>query len=584
MMTTTPTNTDLSPTSTPSATIQFFDLDAIRMWRNARKNFDQGELEELATSLLDAGEAHHAPVGYLVSDDPGTEVALFMGERRLRAYRLLRDRGHDAFARMAVKVRPKPTEAQLCKWSLAENLQRVDLRPSESGEELTRMLGMVDEESGVVLWSMRSLAEELGKPVSWVSNAMLLVKAPASVRSVVDEGGCAMEVGALVGTLPEALREGAATEMVHGPMGAMTRDQARVWVGDRYRRDLRKAEFSVEEVGLAGQPACVKCKWWGGGREDVPGRNAATVCLNPGCFLEKQRDAVLRRATERGAQLSLWDEVEGAGIWEAHSGRLAPDAGYVELGERPSPQMLDSEVGDGVVMPTWAEVLRDSGVVPQVAFDPMGQPRELVRTGEALRAAGQSRWSSLFREGAVAAYLSPEERAAERAVRAAGDKEANEVLLEGLAELRRGLEASCDGPGERGLCGDHLRLSVRYVMEASLKSEDVAVLASVMGAPARSVAAIEEVAATESAYGVVLVLALLVRRLRYEGFEMMAGESDSPLWEMARMAKFDPAAWHRKQRKRREAAQLDARALEEGKMAAAAKKALEDASRARRSA
>jgi ParB-like chromosome segregation protein Spo0J len=64
------------------------------MWRNARKTFDQEKLEELATSLLDSGEAHHAPVGFLVTDEPGTEIALVMGERRWRAYRLLRDRGH----------------------------------------------------------------------------------------------------------------------------------------------------------------------------------------------------------------------------------------------------------------------------------------------------------------------------------------------------------------------------------------------------------------------------------------------------------------------------------------------------------
>ena len=554
-----------------------FPLDSIRMWRNARKTFDQEKLEELATSLLDSGEAHHAPVGFLVTDEPGTEIALFMGERRWRAYRLLRDRGHAEFATMLVKIRPRPTEAQLCKWSLGENLQREDLRPSEAGEELTRMLGMVDEGSGVSLWTMRSLADEIGKPVSYVSDAMLLVKAPDSVRSVVDEGGCALEVGALIGTLPEALREGAAAEMVHGPMGAMTREQARMWVGERYRRDLRKAVFTVDEVGLAGQPACTRCKWWGGGREDVAGRNAATVCLNPGCFLEKQRDAVLKRAAERGAQLTLWGEVEDAGIWEAHSGRLSPDSGYVEMGEKPSPQMLDSEVGEGVVMPSWGVILRDSGVVPQVAFDPMGQPRELVRTGEALRAAGQSSWCNLFREGAVAAYLSPEERAAERAVRAAGDKEATEVLLEGLAELRRGLEGSGD-------LTRMLRQSLRYVMGSMLKAEDLAVLATVVGAEGKSPAAIETATGIEADWEVALVLALLVRRLRYEGFAMMTEDAGTPLAEIASMAKFDPGAWHRRQKKRREAAQLETRALEEKKIEDAAKKAMVDAGRARRSA
>jgi ParB/RepB/Spo0J family partition protein len=556
-------------------------IDSITMWGNARKHFSQSDLEELAASLLDSGEAHHPPVGFLEDPDDGTTVKLFMGERRLRAHRMLRDRGHEQFGMMAVSIRPKPTEAQLHKWSLAENLQRVDLRPSETGEELSRMLGMEDEMSGQSLWTMRSLAEEIGKPVSWVSLAMMLVKAPDSVRSAVDEGDCAMEVGALVGILPAALREGAAAEMVHGPMGPMKRDQARVWVGERYRRDLRKAEFSTEESGLAGKPACVRCEWWGGNRSDVEGRNASTACLNPACFLEKQREAVVLRASERGAQLTLWDEVtDGPGIWEAHSGRLSPDAGYVELGERPSPQMLDSEVADGMVMPTWGEVLRDSGITAKVAFDPMGQPRELVRTGEALRGASTSRWGSLFRDGAVAAYLSPEERAAERAVRAAGDREGAEVLLEGLSEFCRGLSG---GPSFSGdlLIGE----ATRYVMESLLKSEDVAVLATVLGAPGKSVAAIEEVVATHEGpkMEVALVLALLVRRMRYEGFSILVDDEDSPLMRLAELAKFDAGAWHRKQKKRREVAQMTTREEEEARMERAAGKAIAEG-RARRGA
>lgn len=561
-------------------------IDAISMWGNARKHFSQSDLEELAASLLDSGEAHHPPVGFLEDPSrPDTTVKLFMGERRLRAHRLLRDRGHEQFAEMAVSIRPRPTEAQLHKWSLAENLQRVDLRPSETGEELSRMLGMEDEESGLSLWTMRSLAEEIGKPVSWVSLAMMLVKAPDSVRSAVDEGDCAMEVGALVGILPASLREGAAAEMVHGPMGPMKRDQARVWVGERYRRDLRKAEFSTDESGLAGKPACVRCEWWGGNRSDVEGRNASTACLNPACFLEKQKEAVVKRASERGAQLTLWDEVEeGAGIWEAHSGRLAPDAGWVELGERPSPQMLDSEVADGMVMPTWGEVLRDSGITAKVAFDPMGQPRELVRTGEALRGASTSRWGSLFRDGAVAAYLSPEERAAERAVRAAGDREGAEVLLEGLAEFCRGLGR------ESGVTGHELiGEATRYVMESLLKSEDVAVLATVLGAPGKSVAAIEEVVAPgcpaefSTRIEVVLVLALLVRRMRYEGFSILVDDEDSPLMRLAELAKFDAGAWHRKQKKRREVAMMTTREEEEHKMERAAGRAIAEG-RARRGA
>jgi hypothetical protein len=83
---------------------------------------------------------------------------------------------------------------------------------------------------------------------------------------------------------------------------------------------------------------------------------------------------------------------------------------------------------------------------------------------------------------------------------------------------------------------------------------------------------------------VVLMLALLVRRMRYEGFAMMLEDEDSPLYAVGKLAKFDAGHWHKRQKKRREAAQLAARQEEEGKMQRAAKRALEEAARSRRSA
>jgi ParB/RepB/Spo0J family partition protein len=573
------TMTNNNPTTAPvtPAETAFFDLDAIRMWNNARQRFCQEGLRELADSLRDSRGSLQPPVGYRI-DEPGCEVELFLGERRWRAYRLLRDEGHAEFAQMAVRVVPRPSDRELHKWHLAENLHREDLRPSETGEWLSRMMGLADEMTGNALWTMRGLAEEIGKPVSWVSLAMLLGKAPDSVRRAVDEGTCCLETGALIGTLPAGLREGAAAEMVHGPMGAMGRDQARAWVAEMYRRDLRHAEFSVEEVGLAGKPACVRCEWWGGNREDVGGKMASTTCLNPSCFLEKQREAVVLRAQEKGAQLTLWQETSTEEIWERHSGRLAPDAGFVEMGERPSPQMLDSECGDAVMMPTWGEMLRDSGVVPVVAFDPAGQAREIVGTGEALRAAASSRWGSLFRDGAVAAYLSPEERAAERAVRTAGDREWEAGLMEGLAELKRGMDAA-NFHESSGLMYEALR----YVWRSLLKSEDLAILASVLGAQGKSVAALEEVMSQrkDEECATALMLSLVVRRVRYEGFAIFCDEDASPLDEVTVLARFEAGDWHKRLKRRREAAERAARTEEEKKMEDRARKAIKDAARGR---
>jgi len=81
----------------------------------------------------------------------------------------------------------------------------------------------------------------------------------------------------------------------------------------------------------------------------------------------------------------------------------------------------------------------------------------------------------------------------------------------------------------------------------------------------------------------VLVLALLVRRMRYEGFSILVDDEDSPLMRLAEMAKFDAAAWHRKQKKRREVAMMTTREEEEARMERAAGKAIAEG-RARRGA
>jgi hypothetical protein len=162
-------------------------------------------------------------------------------------------------------------------------------------------------------------------------------------------------------------------------------------------------------------------------------------------------------------------------------------------------------------------------------------------------------------------------------VRAAGDREWGEVLIEGLAELRRGLEG-CGDPG--GMLSE----ATRYVMSALLKGEDVGLLATVLGAPGKSVAAMEErlVEMGDVDRVAALVLALVVRRMRYEGAEIFLEDDASPLARIADLARFDAGSWHKKLKRRREAAMLDARASEETKLKDRAQKAIESAARMRK--
>jgi hypothetical protein len=538
---------------TETDNMKWVPLDAIRVWRNARTTFDQGALRELANSLADSGGVLHYPVGWAVADDPGTEVELLLGERRLRAYRMLRDEGRAGFERLPVRLVERPSEAVARKWSLVENVQREELRPSEAGVWLAEMLEMTGD-SGRPVWSVESLAEEIGKPRLWVLQAMALGRCEAAVRAAVDEGRCSLEVGAAVGGLPAELREGAAAEMVLGPMGAMSAAQARDWLRANYRRDLRRAVFEVEKAGLAGRPACLRCEWWGGNRDDVGGRHRESVCLNPGCFAAKQGAEVAARAAAEGGSVSV--SGERPELWEGHSGRLAPDAGYVELSERPPAGWL--EVGEGAMLPTWREMLRDEGVAVEVVLDGQGEPRELVAVGEALRAAAGSRWGSLFRAAALAEWMSPEERASVRAARAAGEREGLRALGEALAELQGGWwESARSGEG----LAEVLRAALEVVATTGLKREDVGLLASAVGAEPGTTEGLlawsrgTEVSARELAAA--LAAALAVRRVRYEGLELL--EEGGALCALGQVCGRNVREWVRRVRKRRAGAEAAAR-------------------------
>jgi len=428
---------------------------------------------------------------------------------------------------------------------------------------------LVDEATGLPLWSQASLAEELGKSGQWVSLALTLTRAPAAVRQAADAGDVSLEVASMVGALPPEMREGAAAEMVTGPTGAMSQSAAREWVRAKYRRDLRRAEFAPADVGLAGKPACQRCEWWGGNREDVAGKNRTNVCLNPACFAAKQQAALGAAMSEAvgatgeggaGAEggdvgvVEFLDAGASASIWDAHSGGVDGASGWVDLTSRPAPNLLEDGGRPGVVVPSWATLLEGSGVREVAALDPMGSVRRLADASEALRAAAESRWAGIFRPSALASHLSPEERAAERAASAAGQAAAEEVLEEGLSTLWDGLKAT----------DERARLTttaLSVAIESGLKDADARLVGAAMGCATPTVARLLEACGdlTLDEMEATLLVALVARRLRYGGFGELVAEDGAPLAELCEIADFDAGLWARKGRRRKAQAEKDAR-------------------------
>ena len=532
--------------------IENVPLERLRMRGNARTNFDAMQLEELVSSMRDFGGAMQLPVGYRAEDG---FVELICGERRMRAQTLLREREGARWASMPVRLIEEPTEADFRKWSLAENLQRVDLKPSEIGGWLQSMLELEDPTTGRALWTQASLAEEIGKQPRWVTSVLAANRAPAEVVRAVDEGRCSVEVAGLVGSLPAAVQEDAAREVVLGPMGPMAREAARSWVAERYRRDLRAADFDPRlDYGPEMGP-CRLCEWWGGNREDVAGVQRSQTCLNPACFGRKQRTHAEMAARDGGVEVRWLSSEEAEGIFEGYSGSLAPGCGYVDLGAKPEAGLLVDGTLNRDSVPTWRKVLAEEGLASVSVLDDRGRRRDLVEADAAIRAGVAGRYGSLFRPDAGKGLLSAEEKAAKRAVDSAVEREGRSVAVEGAREwLRKFASGTVDG--------SRLLPLLEVALERLCKPDDVAFLGEVLEpgvCSAKGAQVMELAGMKQDVDGLtgLLALAMLVRGIRYEGFEGMI--EDGPLGDLCERIGFDPAQWHRSWKRRRAAAERSAR-------------------------
>lgn len=139
--------------------------------RNPRKSFADAELAELADSIRSRGLLQPI-IARLDRERGGYEIVA--GERRWRAAQ--RIGLHD----VPVIVR-ELSDQQAAEFALIENVQRTDLNPIEEAtgySELIERFGYTQEE----------VAEVIGKSRSHLANTLRLLRLPASVRGLVQDG------------------------------------------------------------------------------------------------------------------------------------------------------------------------------------------------------------------------------------------------------------------------------------------------------------------------------------------------------------------------------------------------------------
>jgi ParB family chromosome partitioning protein len=132
-----------------------------------RQRFDEEALQDLAASIREHGILQ--PI--LVRPRADGHFQLVAGERRWRAARLA------GLQEVPAIVENIDDEASL-EISIIENLQREDISPLEEAEMFERMTSRHG-------YSLRKLAQKLGKDKGYIENRLRLADAPAEVRDLV---------------------------------------------------------------------------------------------------------------------------------------------------------------------------------------------------------------------------------------------------------------------------------------------------------------------------------------------------------------------------------------------------------------
>lgn len=135
--------------------------------RQPRQHFDEDALQDLAASIREHGILQ--PV--LVRPTGTGSFQIVAGERRWRAARLA------GLTEVPAIVEHIDDESAL-EIAIIENLQREDISPLEEADMFERMTTQYG-------YSLRRLAQKLGKDKGYIENRLRLADAPAEVRELV---------------------------------------------------------------------------------------------------------------------------------------------------------------------------------------------------------------------------------------------------------------------------------------------------------------------------------------------------------------------------------------------------------------
>jgi ParB family transcriptional regulator, chromosome partitioning protein len=194
-----------------------------------RRDFPEGSLAELAASIREQGI-----VQPIVVTPRGEKLEIVAGERRWRAAALA------GLTKVPVVWREKQSESDLLEVALVENIQREDLNPLDAAEAYARLK---DE----FRLSHEKIADRVGKDRTTVTNALRLLKLPASVRDRIRSGLLSGgHARALVSLASPDDQERLAEEILRRGLSVRQTEKRVAGIGsaDKLRKERRRDPFT----------------------------------------------------------------------------------------------------------------------------------------------------------------------------------------------------------------------------------------------------------------------------------------------------------------------------------------------------
>lgn len=161
-----------SPEVPPPGVLRIGLDDIVPSRHQPRMVFDEGELEQLAQSIRQAGVIQ--PILVRTRDEGSGTYELVAGERRWRA---ARKAGLSEVPAIVVGL----SEHEAAEWALIENLQRKDLNPIERAHALRNLCDQFS-------LSHQQLAERVGLDRSTVANLIRITELSETIQTMVAVG------------------------------------------------------------------------------------------------------------------------------------------------------------------------------------------------------------------------------------------------------------------------------------------------------------------------------------------------------------------------------------------------------------